>query len=111
MLRDISTGESRVGRDIVQSAAAGDQSAWDRIVDAYAPMVWAVPRQCRLNRQEAASVSQLTWMRLSDRLGDLDSETLGDWLQRTAERESLAGHPSGRGIPRDRGADCLNPGT
>ena len=26
-------------------------------------------------------------MRLSDRLGDLDSETLGDWLQRTAERE------------------------
>jgi hypothetical protein len=87
MLRDISTSESRVGRDIVQSAAAGDQSAWDRIVDAYASMVWAVPRQCRLNRQEAASVSQLTWMRLSDRLGDLDSETLGDWLQRTAERE------------------------
>jgi DNA-directed RNA polymerase specialized sigma24 family protein len=87
MLRDISTSESRVGRDIVQSAAAGDQSAWDRIVDAYGPMVWAVPRQCRLSRQEAASVSQLTWMRLSDRLGDLDSETLGDWLQRTAERE------------------------
>jgi hypothetical protein len=89
MLRDISTSEARVGRDIVESAAAGDQRAWDRIVDAYAPMVWAVPRQSRLNRQEAISVSQLTWMRLSDRLGDLDPDALGDWLQRTAERECL----------------------
>jgi DNA-directed RNA polymerase specialized sigma24 family protein len=89
MLRDISSNETGVGPDVVQSAAAGNQAAWDEIVDAYAPLVWAVPRARQLNGQEAAYVSQLTWMRLSDHLGDLPPETLPSWLERTAERECV----------------------
>jgi hypothetical protein len=69
------------------SAVAGDQTAWDKIVDAYAGLVWAVPRRYRLSGQEAAYVSQLTWMRLSDRLDDMAPEVLPSWLERTAERE------------------------
>jgi hypothetical protein len=31
----------------------------------------------------------LIWLRLADRLGDLSPETLGSWLEQTAERESI----------------------
>ncbi len=84
----MSRGAPAVSQDVVTSAVAGDQSAWDTIVDAYAAQVWAVPRRHQLNGQEAAYVSQLTWMRLRDRLADVASEGLGSWLERTAERES-----------------------
>jgi DNA-directed RNA polymerase specialized sigma24 family protein len=86
MIRNIN-GKGTVGRDVVASAAAGVQDAWDEIVDAYAGLVWAVPRRHELSRDEAAHVSQLTWMRLSDRIADIAPEALGGWLERTAERE------------------------
>jgi hypothetical protein len=76
-----------VRRDVVLAAAAGVQDAWNEIVDTYAGLVWAVPRRHELSRDEAAHVSQLTWMRLSDRIADVAPEALGSWLERTAERE------------------------
>jgi DNA-directed RNA polymerase specialized sigma24 family protein len=76
-----------VGPDVVASAAAGTQAAWDQIVDTYAGLVWGVSRRHQLSRDDAVHVSQLTWMRLSDRIGDIAPEALGGWLERTAERE------------------------
>jgi hypothetical protein len=87
MIRNINGSGPAVGRGVVQSAAAGVQHAWDEIVDTYAGLVWAVPLRHQLSRREAAYVSQLTWMRLSDRLGDIAPESIGGWLERTAERE------------------------
>jgi DNA-directed RNA polymerase specialized sigma24 family protein len=87
-MRNFNGNGPALSRDVVTSAVAGNQSAWNQIVDAYAGLVWAVPRRHQLDRQEAAYVSQLTWMRLSDRLGDIAPEALGTWLERTAERES-----------------------
>jgi hypothetical protein len=86
-MRNVNGSGPRVGRGVVPAAAAGVQEAWDEIVDAYAGLVWAVPRRYHLSGPEAADVSRLTWMRLSDRLGDITPEALGDWLERTAERE------------------------
>jgi hypothetical protein len=75
--------------DVIQSAAAGVQDAWDEIVDAYAATVWAVVRRQQLTHQGAVNVSRLTWLRLADRLDEMSPEMMGSWLEQTAEQESI----------------------
>ncbi|WP_117212444.1 RNA polymerase sigma factor [Allorhizocola rhizosphaerae] len=75
---------------LLESAAAGDQRAWDSIVDRYSGLVWSVARGFRLNQADAADVHQATWLRLVEQLGSIrDPERLGAWLATTARREAL----------------------
>ncbi len=75
---------------LLESAAAGDQRAWDSIVDKYSGLVWSVARGFRLNSADAADVHQATWLRLVEQLGSIrDPERLGAWLATTARREAL----------------------
>ncbi len=75
----------------VQAAAAGDAQAWERLVDRYAGLVWSVCRAHRLNAEDAADVSQLTWLRLLENLGRIrDPQRLAGWLATTCRRECLA---------------------
>lgn len=75
---------------LVQRAADGDQRSWDRLVDQFSGMVWAVARAHRLEDADAADVSQATWLRLVQHVGRLDKpERVGAWLATTARRESL----------------------
>jgi hypothetical protein len=78
----------RVDGQVIQAAAAGVQDAWDAIVDAYAGSVWASARQHGLAWHEARYVSQLTWLRLGDRLDDISPDAIGGWLDETVRRES-----------------------
>jgi hypothetical protein len=86
---DINPRAPTIGSVVLQAAAAGSQDAWDQIVEAYAGLVWAVARRRRLSPQGAGAVSRVTWLRLADRLGEMSPETLGSWLEQTAERESI----------------------
>lgn len=71
-------------------AAEGEQAAWDRIVDRYSGLVWSVARSYRLSGDDAADVSQTTWLRLVEHLGRLrEPERLAAWLVTTAKRECL----------------------
>jgi RNA polymerase sigma factor (sigma-70 family) len=75
---------------LVNAAAAGDAAAWNALVDQFAGLVWAVARSHRLSDADAADVSQTTWLRLVERLGELrEPERVGAWLATTARRESL----------------------
>src|SRR4051812_487368 len=75
---------------LVPAAAAGDRAAWDRIVDRYAQLVWAVARGFGLGAADAADVCQATWLRLVEHLGDLRNPAgLGSWLATTARREAV----------------------
>jgi hypothetical protein len=51
--------------ELVVRAGTGDRVAWDRLVDRYGAMVWAVTRTHDLSAQEAADVSQVTWLLLT----------------------------------------------
>jgi RNA polymerase sigma factor (sigma-70 family) len=74
----------------VRAAGAGDQRAWDAIVDRYAALVWSVARGFELGTGDAADVCQATWMRLVEHLADLrDPAALGAWLATTTRREAL----------------------
>ena len=76
--------------DDLARAAQGEQAAWDRLVDRYGGLVWSVARSYRLTADDAADVSQTTWLRLVEHLGRLrEPERLSAWLVTTAKRECL----------------------
>lgn len=75
----------------MQAAAAGDEQAWSRLVDRYSGLVWSVCRAHRLSTEDAADISQLTWLRLLENLGRIrDPQRLAGWLSTTCRRECLA---------------------
>jgi RNA polymerase sigma factor (sigma-70 family) len=76
---------------LLAAAHAGDDRAWNVIVDRYGDLVWSVVNGFRLGRADAADVYQTTWLRLVEHLGDIrDAQRLGAWLATTARREALA---------------------
>jgi RNA polymerase sigma factor (sigma-70 family) len=80
---------SDVGQ-LVRDAAGGDQAAWNRLVERFNGLVWAVTRAHRLPGAEASDVVQTTWLRLVENLDRLqDPERVGAWLATTARRECL----------------------
>jgi DNA-directed RNA polymerase specialized sigma24 family protein len=75
----------------VAAAAAGDQDAWDRLVDRHAQRVWSTARAFGLDVAAASLVCQLSWIRLADHLDALRSEEqLCNWLCAAAEHEARA---------------------
>ncbi|MDM4719446.1 sigma-70 family RNA polymerase sigma factor [Micromonospora sp. WMMA1363] len=89
----------------VRAAAGGDQAAWDALVRRYARLVWAVARGFRLGEADAADVSQATWLRLVENLGQLrNPASVGAWLATTARREALALLRSRREVPMPESA-------
>ncbi|MQA93932.1 MAG: sigma-70 family RNA polymerase sigma factor [Streptosporangiales bacterium] len=80
----------QVVSDLVKGAAAGDQRAWDQLVERYAGLLWSITRCHGLPDAEADDVHQTTWLRLVERLETLrDPARVGAWLATTARRESL----------------------
>jgi RNA polymerase sigma factor (sigma-70 family) len=87
---------------LIAAAAAGDQDAWNGIVDRYAGMVWRIVRGFRLSAADAADVSQVTWLRVVEHLDSLrEPEALGAWIAVTARREALQLLRRQREIPVD----------
>lgn len=81
--------ERTVVEDLAR-AAEGEQASWDRLVERYGGLVWSVARSYRLGADDAADVSQTTWLRLVEHLGRLrEPERLSAWLVTTAKRECL----------------------
>jgi RNA polymerase sigma factor (sigma-70 family) len=76
--------------DLVRHAQAGDQAAWNALVERYTRLVWSVARAHRLSGTDAADVVQMTWLLLVENLDQIrDPERLPGWLATTARRECL----------------------
>jgi RNA polymerase sigma factor (sigma-70 family) len=77
--------------ELLDRAAAGDQSAWDALTGRYTNLLWSVARAMRLTEADAADAVQATWLRLVEKLGTIrDPERLPGWLATTVRRECLA---------------------
>jgi DNA-directed RNA polymerase specialized sigma24 family protein len=74
--------------ELVARASVGEQAAWDRLVERYGGLVWAVARAHGLGPADAGDVSQVTWLLLTQHLDSLQPERLRAWLLRTATREA-----------------------
>jgi RNA polymerase sigma factor (sigma-70 family) len=85
--------DSARGTDIaslVRRAADGDKWAWERLVDQYARLIWAMTRDFKLIESDAADVAQATWLRLLEHIDRLDHPArVGAWLTTTARHECL----------------------
>jgi len=76
--------------DLLARADAGDQDAWNALVDRYTNLLWSVARAHRLSDANAGDVVQTTWLRLVENLGRIqDPERLPGWLVTTTRRECL----------------------
>ncbi len=88
---------------LLAAAAAGDQDAWDQLVDRYAQLVWDVARGYSLDSVLAGDVCTVTWLRCADHLDDLArGADLVGWLAATAAREAdnvpLAASPASAAV-------------
>jgi RNA polymerase sigma factor (sigma-70 family) len=82
--------DDALNSELVAAAAAGDQKAWDALVDRYSGLLWNLTRQYRLSPADASDVVQTTWLRLLENLLRIaDPERLAGWLKTTASREAL----------------------
>src|SRR5215470_16995529 len=76
--------------ELVGRAADGDQQAWERLVDQYARLIWAITRDHRLGESDASDVAQITWLRLLEHIDRLEQpRRVGSWLAATARNECL----------------------
>ena len=75
---------------LVRLAAEGDKSAWERLVDQYARLIWAITRDFKLVESDAADVAQVTWLRLLENIHKIEHpDRVGSWLAATARNECL----------------------
>ena len=81
------TDEAFTDSHLMVAARAGDQDAWDILVDRFAAEVWMVIRRRGLQGPAAADAFHLTWMRLADRLATVEPAGIATWLAQTAQRE------------------------
>lgn len=75
---------------LVRRATVGDKSAWERLVDQYSRLIWAMTRDFKLAEVDAADVVQATWLRLLENITRIEyPDRIGSWLATTARHECL----------------------
>ena len=75
---------------LVQHAVEGDRWAWERLVDQYSRLIWAITRDFKLVESDAADVVQVTWLRLLEHIHQIENhDRVGSWLASTARNECL----------------------
>src|SRR5690349_25161475 len=75
---------------LVTRASAGDQQAWNEIIERYSPLVWSICLRYRLDRQDSDDVGQSVWLLLVERIGMIrEPAALPGWLATTTQRECL----------------------
>ena len=66
---------------LVRRAAAGDQAAWNEIVERYAPLVWSICVRFGLSSEDIDDVGQSVWLLLVESIGSLrEPAALPGWL-------------------------------
>lgn len=75
---------------LVVRCAEGDASAWDGLVQRYAPLVWAVVTRMDLGAEDAADAFQNTWTIALEELPRLrDPAAFPAWIGRIARHQCL----------------------
>lgn len=76
---------------LVLRARDGDKSAWNELVERYAPLVWSICRRYGLTEPDAEDVAQSIWLRLVEHLDVIrEPAALPGWLAVTTRRECLS---------------------
>lgn len=88
------TGELRPSgacseRELLQACQSGDEQAWDLLVARYERLVYSIALRSGLSPEDAADVTQITFIALLDSIDRLrDDQRLPFWLMTVARRQS-----------------------
>lgn len=83
------------GRDLrdavlVARCLAGDEDAWESLVERHGRVVWAVAYRLGLSQEDAADVYQSTWRTALEEISRVrDPEAIGGWLARVARHQAM----------------------
>ena len=85
----LTTRMSSPEAELFTQVREGRAGAWERLVERYAALVYAVPRQLGLSAVDSEEVSQTTWMIVHRHLHLIEKpRSLAHWLITTASREA-----------------------
>ena len=74
--------------DLVRRATNGDQTAWDALVERYAPLIWSICASHQLGGAQAGDAGRSVWLQLADHLDTIsEPAALAGWLAATTRRE------------------------
>ncbi len=75
--------------ELLRRCRRSDAEAWDVLVRRYDGMVFGVAMQCQVTREEAADITQTTFIALLDSIDTLrEGERLPGWLSTVARRSA-----------------------
>jgi RNA polymerase sigma factor (sigma-70 family) len=75
--------------DLLTACRAGDEQAWQALLDKYERLVYSIPLNYGLSREDAADVAQIAFTSLIQSLESLrDDSNLGGWLALVARRHT-----------------------
>lgn len=100
------TAEGRCLRDrrLLDACRRGDASAWRQVLDRYERLVYSIPLNYGLPREDAADICQLTFTALLQGLDAVrDDAGLGSWLATAARRQTWRVLDRSRREPRAPG--------
>jgi RNA polymerase sigma factor (sigma-70 family) len=76
-------------RELIRRCAAGDERAWDQLVGRYERLVYSVALKNGVSREDAADITQLTFVALLDSIEVLrEDASLPFWLMTVARRHA-----------------------
>lgn len=71
---------------LVKRCQAGDQAAWDDLVDRYQRLIYAIPRRAGLSDEQAADVFQEVFVTLLEKINDIEQPgKIRSWIVTTAK--------------------------
>jgi RNA polymerase sigma factor (sigma-70 family) len=77
-------------QELLTRVIAGDEQAWNEVVDRYAGLVWSVARSYRLSSAATDDVVQTVWLRLAEHCSRIrEADRLASWLATTTRNEAL----------------------
>ena len=105
--------EYRSDPALVRACIAGNQDAWDELVDRYGRLVYSIPRRHGLSPADADDVFQNVFVVLCRRLSDLRDQTrLSSWLITITHRECWRlGKLTANQTGLDEDAPIVDPGA
>ena len=76
--------------ELVAAAVTGNRTAWDTLVQRFAPLITTVTRRFGMTPSDADDVQQNVWLQLVEHLADIrEPRALPGWIVTTTRREAL----------------------
>ena len=85
--------------DLIKACRQGDESSWDRLVDRYQRLIYAIPRRAGLTGEQCSDVFQDVFLVLIQKLDDIKQpERIRSWIVTTAKFKTWAVIRAAKGL-------------